>query len=292
MKAIVLNQPKNFAVKEIELPELKEDEVQYIIDDCKECFFCKHGEENICEEHPKSKIFTNPDGLSGYGGFAEFVVAKAEDLFVYPDSTTFEKMAFTEPLACVVNSITRTNIQFGDDVAVIGGGTMGMLHVMLARLKGARVILSEPLRERRDRALKLGCDDVIDPTKEDAVKRVKELTGGRGAQVVFNTTAIPAIAAQAVEMTSPGGMSVMFSSMHPNDPVPIDMGAVHSYQKTVTGAVSPTITSFHQAVQLIGKGLIDPTVLTEQIFDYRDFDKAIAAAMKPDTYKVILRFGE
>ena len=121
MKAIVLNQPKNFAVKEIELPELKEDEVlirikdsgictndvrdfngdcsysypriggheycgvieelgngvnekryskgqkvvQYIIDDCKECFFCKHGEENICEEHPKSKIFTNPDGLSG-----------------------------------------------------------------------------------------------------------------------------------------------------------------------------------------------------------------------------------
>ena len=148
MKAIVLNQPKNFAVKEIELPELKEDEVlirikdsgictndvrdfngdcsysypriggheycgvieelgsgvnekryskgqkvvQYIIDDCKECFFCKHGEENICEEHPKSKIFTNPDGLSGYGGFAEFVVAKAEDLFVYPDSTTFEKM--------------------------------------------------------------------------------------------------------------------------------------------------------------------------------------------------------
>lgn len=348
MKAIVLNQPKNFAVKEIELPELKEDEVlirikdsgictndvrdfngdcsysypriggheycgvieelgngvnekryskgqkvvQYNIDDCKECFFCKHGEENICEEHPKSKIFTNPDGLSGYGGFAEFVVAKAEDLFVYPDSTTFEKMAFTEPLACVVNSITRTNIQFGDDVAVIGGGTMGMLHVMLARLKGARVILSEPLRERRDRALKLGCDDVIDPTKEDAVKRVKELTGGRGAQVVFNTTAIPAIAAQAVEMTSPGGMSVMFSSMHPNDPVPIDMGAVHSYQKTVTGAVSPTITSFHQAVQLIGKGLIDPTVLTEQIFDYRDFDKAIAAAMKPDTYKVILRFGE
>ena len=213
MKAIVLNQPKNFAVKEIELPELKEDEVlirikdsgictndvrdfngdcsysypriggheycgvieelgsgvnekryskgqkvvQYIIDDCKECFFCKHGEENICEEHPKSKIFTNPDGLSGYGGFAEFVVAKAEDLFVYPDSTTFEKMAFTEPLACVVNSINRTNIQFGDDVAVIGGGTMGMLHVMLARLKGARVILSEPLRERRESQMSIRC---------------------------------------------------------------------------------------------------------------------------------------
>ena len=46
-------------------------------------------------------------------------------------------MAFTEPLACVVNSINRTNIELGDDVVVIGGGTMGLLHVMVAKLKGA-----------------------------------------------------------------------------------------------------------------------------------------------------------
>lgn len=207
MKAIILNRPEDFSIQEIDIPEIKEDEVliriktsgictndvrdfhgdcsysypriggheycgviekmgnavnkdrfwegqkvvQYIIDDCKECYYCKHGEENICEEHPKSKIFHNPDGLSGYGGFAEFVVAKAEDLFIYPENTSFEKMAFTEPLACVVNSINRTNIQFGDDVAVIGGGTMGLLHVILAKMKGARVILSEPLKERREK---------------------------------------------------------------------------------------------------------------------------------------------
>ncbi|MDO4168342.1 MAG: alcohol dehydrogenase catalytic domain-containing protein [Lachnospiraceae bacterium] len=348
MKAIILNQPKDFSIKEIELPDLKADEVlikiqtsgictndvrdfngdcnysypriggheycgtiarlgsevnqsrfqegqkvvQYIIDDCKECYFCKHGEENICEEHPNSKIFHNPDGLSGYGGFAEYVIAKAEDLFVYPEDTPFENMAFTEPLACVVNSIDRTNIKFGDDVVVIGGGTMGLLHVILAKMKGARVILSEPLEERRKKALSLGCDDVVDPMAEDAVKAVKNMTEGRGALVVFNTTAIPAIAAQAVEMTAPTGTTVMFSSIHPNKPVPVDMGAVHSYQKTVTGAVSPTISSFHQAVQLIGKRLVDPTVLTEAVIDYKDFDQAIAMASRPDTYKVILNFGE
>lgn len=348
MKAIILNQPKDFSIKDIETPSIKADEVlirirtsgictndvrdfngdcnysypriggheycgtiakigdevnssrfhegqkvvQYIIDDCKECYFCKHGEENICEEHPNSKIFHNPDGLSGYGGFAEYVVAKAEDLFVYPEETSFEKMAFTEPLACVVNSIERTNIKFGDDVVVIGGGTMGLLHVVLAKMKGARVILSEPLEERREKALSLGCDDVVNPIAEDAVTAVKNLTEGRGALVVFNTTAIPAIAAQAVEMTASTGTVVMFSSIHPNEPVPVDMGAVHSYQKTITGAVSPTISSFHQAVQLIGKGLVDPTVFTEEIFDYQDFDKAIKTASKPDTYKVILKFGE
>ena len=348
MKAIILNKPGDFSIKEIETPEIKEDEVliqiktsgictndvrdfkgecnytypriggheycgtiakmgssvnknrfavgqkvvQYIIDDCKECYYCKHGDENICEEHPKSVIFQNPDGLSGYGGFAEYVVAKAEDLFVYPEETSFEKMAFTEPLACVVNSLSRVNIKFGDDVVVIGGGTMGLLHVVLAKLKGARVILSEPMEERRKKALELGCDDVINPMETDAVDSVKALTEGRGGIAVFNTTAVPAIAAQAVDMTAPTGTVVMFSSMHPNTPVPVDMGAVHSLQKTITGAVSPTISAFHQAVELIGKGIVDLTVFTEAVIDYRQFGEAIELASRPDTYKVILKFGE
>lgn len=348
MKAIILNQPGNVSIQEMETPAIKENEVlisiktsgictndvrdfngecsysypriggheycgvieemgaqvnknrfhkgqkvvQYIIDDCKECYYCKHGDENICEDHPKSKIFHNEKGLSGYGGFAEFVVAKAEDLFVYSDTTSFEKMAFTEPLACVVNSINRTNIQFGDDVVVIGGGTMGLFHVMLAKMKGARVILSEPLEERRQKALSLGCNAVIDPMTTDAVEEVKKLTGGRGAVVVFNTTANPKVASQAVSMTAPTGTVLMFSSIHPNDPVAVDMGAIHSFQKTITGAVSPTISSFHQAVELIDKGLVDPTVLTEAIIDYERFDEAIELASKPDTYKVILKFGK
>lgn len=348
MQAIILNKPGDFSIKEIDTPEVKEDEVlirikssgictndvrdfngdcnysypriggheyagvieklgsevnkerfhvgqkvvQYIIDDCKECFYCKHGDENICEEHPNSVIFHNENGLSGYGGFAEFVIAKAEDLFTYSEDTSFEKMAYTEPLACVVNSISRTKILFADDVVVIGGGTMGLLHVMLAKLKGARVILSEPLKERREKALQLGCDDVIDPINQDAVEEVKRLTGGRGAMVVFNTTANPKVAAQSVEMTAPTGTVVMFSSIHPNEPVPVNMGAVHSWQKTITGAVSPTIKSFFQAVELINKGIVDPTVFTEEMIDYKEFGRAIERASKPDTYKVILKFGE
>lgn len=272
--------------------EIGQRVVTYIIDDCKECYYCKRGEENICEGLPKTKTFQNPDGISGYGGFAEFVVAKANDIFVYPEETSFEKMAFTEPLACVINSINRTNIQFGDDVLIIGGGTMGLLHVMAAKRKGARIILSEPLAERREKALTLGCDYAFDPKEGNSVEKIKELTQGKGADIVFNTTAIPAVAKEAVEMTANGGTCVMFSSIHPNEPVQVNMGAVHSYQKTITGAVSPTIASFHQSVLMIGKGLIDPSVLTEKVFSYQDFGKAMETAMKPDTYKVIIQFGE
>lgn len=266
--------------------------VQYIIDDCKECAYCKEGNENICEAHPQSAIFHNPNGLSGYSGFAQFIAAKAHDLFVYADDTPFEKMAFTEPLACVVNSMDRTDVQFGDDVAVIGGGTMGLLHVLLAKLRGARVILSEPQQARREKARALGCDETIDPLSCDAVAELKKLTQGRGAKFVFNTNAHPKVAMQAIEMTAPTGTVVMFSSIHPNEPVPVDVGAIHSLQKTVTGAVSPTIRSFYRAVQLIDKGIVDPTVLTEAVIDYTEFGKAIARAAQPDTYKVLLKFGE
>src|SRR5699024_12556694 len=72
------------------------------------------------------------------------------------------------------DALPISNIQFGDDVAVIGGGTMGLLHVILAKMKGARVILSEPLEERRKKAKELGCDDVINPAETDPVEEIKD----------------------------------------------------------------------------------------------------------------------
>ncbi len=266
--------------------------VPYIINIDHECHYCRTGNENICFHHQESAIFNNPNGISGYCGFGQYVKARAEDLFVYDEEISFEKMAFTEPLACVVNSVHRTDIQLGDDVVVIGGGTMGLLHVMVARLRGARVIVSEPMAERRKKALQLGASNVIDPIHTDAVAEVLSLTEGRGAAAVFNTTASPRLMAQAIAMTGPCGICVAFSSMHPNEPVPVDAGALHSLQKTITGAVSPTIRAYYQAYELINKGLLDPTVLTQQIFDYKDFDAAMACAMQPDTYKVLLSFGD
>lgn len=272
--------------------ELGQRVVSYIIDDCKSCYYCKSGQENICVGLPQTKTFQNPDGLSGYGGFAQYVVAKAEDLFVFPGDTPFEKMVFTEPLACVANSLSRVDIQLGDDVLVIGGGPMGLLHVLLAKARGARVILSEPLEKRREKALAMGCDVAIDPMDQGLIPVIMDITEGRGASVVFNTTALPAVAKDAVAAMSPGGICVMFSSIHPNEAVPVDMGNIHSFQKTITGAVSPTIKAYHQAVLLLGKGIIDPTPLIEDIYDYTEFGKAMDRAIAPDSYKVLLRFGQ
>ncbi len=89
--------------------------------------------------------------------------------------------------------------------------------------------------------------------QKDPVALVKNETDGRGADVVFNTTAVPAIAKQAIAFTANGGQTFMFSSMHPDDPVSIDLGAVHAHEKFIKGTVSPTRETYFRATQLISK---------------------------------------
>lgn len=266
--------------------------VKYIIEDCKECELCRTGSENICDGHMHSTVFSNPDGISGYCGFAEYVCADSNDVMVYEHETDFEKMAITEPLACCINSIERTDVHFGQDVMVVGGGTMGLLHVLLLQLRGARVFVSEPMADRREKALALGAYAAIDPMASDPVEQLKELTGGKGADFVYNTCAHPAIAKQAIDMTASAGTCVMFSSIHPRQDVPVDCSALHTYQKTVTGAVSPTIRAYYEAVQLIDKGIVNPLAVKEATFDYTDFQTAMDTACRADTYKVLVKFGE
>nr|WP_321292303.1 zinc-binding dehydrogenase [uncultured Trichococcus sp.] len=264
--------------------------VKYIIPACGECHYCKIGRENLCVEVSKSPTFQNPGGISGFFGMAQFIAVKSKDLYKYPQETPFTHSAFTEPLACVLNSVERAEILYGQDVLVIGGGVMGLMHVILAKLRGARVLLSEPNEERRNLAMQLGADVVFDPTAGDAVTFVKANTEGRGADVVFNTTALPAIAKQAIDFTANGGQTYMFSSMHPNEPVPTDMGSIHSHEKVITGTVSPTIPTFYRSVQLISKGIVDITPLLDKTFDYEDAVAAFEYALRPETLKTIITF--
>ncbi|AWI13780.1 zinc-binding dehydrogenase [Caldibacillus thermoamylovorans] len=264
--------------------------VKYIIPYCGECHYCKIGRENLCEEIYTSTVFQNPDGLSGFFGMAQYIAVKSKDLYKYPKEVPYTHSTFTEPLACVVNSVERANLMYGQDVLVMGGGVMGLLHVILAKLKGTRVLVSEPNEARRKLAKELGADVTFDPTKGDPVSFVKEQTEGRGAEVVFNTTALPILAKQALDFTGKGGQTFMFSSMHPNDPVSTDMGAVHSHEKLITGTVSPTIDTFYRSVQLIAKGIVDITPLIDKTFDYTNAVAAFEYGLRPETLKTIITF--
>ena len=180
----------------------------------------------------------------------------------------------------------------GDDVIVIGGGTMGMLHVLCAKKQGARVILSETDAARRKFGLELGADIVINPLESDPVEQVKALTNGRGANMVFNTTAIPTVAAQAIEMTAKSGYCNMFSSIHPNDPILVNAGRLHSQEIYVTGTQNGTIETFQRAIDCISKRIIDVRPLIDKKFKPEEVTEAMEYASRPDTFKCMFVFSK
>lgn len=252
---------------------------------CGECYYCRHGQPNMCVK--KSSKF-NSDKIQP-AGLGQYIALDAAQVFLVPEELPDERAVIAEPLACVVNSIERGQIQMGDDVVILGGGIMGMLHMMCAKLKGARVIVSEPDKKRAKLAEELGADIVINPLETDPVEEVMRLTG-RGADVVFDTIAISAVARQAIEMTAPLGRCVMYTSMHPDNPIEISAGVIHNTQKTITGAVSPSIESFAVSVAMLSKGIIKPERLVSAKIPYTSAKEAFEAAVRPDTYRVMMTF--
>lgn len=254
---------------------------------CGKCYFCRRGEENLCTEMESQ---SDPDmEIIGMGGMSEFINVEPSQVYHMNIDTPDEIACFSEPLACVLTSIERGNIQLGDDVLVLGGGIMGMLHVMCAKLSGARVILSEPDEVRRKLAMELGADITVNPMETDIASFMKKLNGV-GAQAVFNTTPISAVAKQALDSVAPLGRVIMYSSQHPDRPIEVSPNWLHNSQSIITGAASPSVRAFDRSVNMLNKGLIDPTRLVSAIYPAQECQQAFETAVRPDTFRVIVSF--
>lgn len=253
---------------------------------CGECYYCRTGRTNLCTKALKKPV--REGLLPGPGGLCDYVIVKSQDLFDIADGISYEEAALTEPLACCVHSVRKADLQFADTVVVIGGGIMGINHVMLCKKRGCRVILSEVDPVRRELAAKLGADVTFNPLEKDPVAYVKELTEGRGADCVFNTTAIPSVVPQAIAMVGKTGKMVQYSSMHPDAPVEVSPQMLHSSEVVLTGSVSPSALDFDYANRLINYGIIDMKPVIFGTFEFKDAQAAFEQAIVPGTFRCII----
>lgn len=257
---------------------------------CGECYYCRIGEHNLCEMIGKK----SSTGLSvpGPGGLSEYLAVPSSQLYKLSDETPFETGALTEPLACVIHSIERAKIDIGDDVVIIGAGIMGLLHLMLAKIRAARVTVCEVNEERRNFAKKLGADMVFNPVEEDPVEKIKSMTDGRGADVVINTTAISEVAEQAVKMLGKTGRLIMYSSMHPDKPINVSPDFIHSSEVVITGSVSPGIGDFQKSAKLISSKIINLEPVISHLIPFENVKEAFEKAIDPLSYRVVVKFNE
>jgi L-iditol 2-dehydrogenase len=224
---------------------------------CGHCYECRRGVFNYCENLRR--------GVRG--GFAELGAAPLSQLRIVPDNVSFEEASFSEPLACIVQAHSYTQIGLGDDVVIVGAGPIGLLHLQVALRRGARAIVSDPIASRLEMAKQLGAHDLIDASATNPVERVKELTAGRGANAVIVAVGAPDPIRQGLEMAAINGWVNLFAGTYPPTEIPVDPNLIHYRQLRVTGSHDFTPHHFTTALRLIQFGIIRVKPLISHRFE-------------------------
>jgi L-iditol 2-dehydrogenase len=220
------------------------------------------------------------------GGFAERVALPMANLHALPRGLDPITAAMTEPAACCLAGLEQFAIPRGATVLVIGGGIMGLLTMVLAGRRGAkRLLLSDPIPERRAMAKRLGAAVTIDPTTESLQARVDELTSGRGADVVCEAVGKPELVAAALALVRPTGVLQLVGVNPKGSRLPLDLWDVHYREIRIHGAFGRG-RSFRRALALMPKLGVKPLVTAK--FPLAKIEDAFAHAAAGRGVKTII----
>ena len=203
-----------------------------------------------CAECTAQRVSQCP-GATRVGGFSERVALPLACVHPLPKGLDPVTAALTEPAACCLSGLEQFRMPKDATVLAIGGGIMGLLTMALAKRRGARrLILSDPLDERREIARKLGAHVVVDPTRENLRERVMTLTKDRGADVVCEAVGKPELVAEALALTKPTGHLQLVGVNPKGSQLPVDLFDVHYREITIGGAFGRG-TAFRRALALM-----------------------------------------
>jgi L-iditol 2-dehydrogenase len=254
---------------------------------CGHCANCKRGFENIC-----SNLIAI--GYEIDGAFAEFIriparAVEQENVFRLPAGLDWEKAALIEPFSCVMNGQEKIGVGVGDFVVVLGAGPIGLMHVKLARYAGASgILVSEPNEARRAAALAAGADYAIDPAGEDLPERVKQETGGQGADKVIVAIGVPSLANDALKLVRKRGYVSLFAGFSASETATLDVNAIHYGEIQLTGSFGLTRLQFERSLNLISQGHIELDSLLTHRFDLTQIGDALRTAESGSAIKVVV----
>jgi len=216
---------------------------------CDACFFCLHGQQNLCED----LLFNN-------GSYAEFIRIPAriveKNTLLIPDGVPFEHAALTEPLACVVRGLEESGAKAGDTMVVIGAGPIGLMFMHVAQLAGVNVIAIVKREDQIAAAKLFGAAEVVQVgAVADVVAATRALTlSGRGADVVIEAVAAPATWEWAVDMVRKGGVVNFFGGPPSGTRVALDTNRLHYGDITLKASFHHTPATCRTAFGLVTSG--------------------------------------
>ncbi len=301
MKIAVLTAPHEFDVRETARPTAGPDEVLVRVAACGVCaseldmwegrsdsiefpWYPGHEVSGVVEQTGADVLeFAPGDPVAVWvteRGFSEYVAVKAE--YCLPAGDVPLDLALAEPLACAVNAVELTDPRLGDDVVIIGAGFMGCLVQKLVALRGPRhLIVADTRRDALDRALAQGATRAVDVTRESLPEVVRELTGGRGADVGMEVTGLQQPLEALGEVTRMSG-TVAIVGYHQGGTRQIDLATWNWNAFRIVNAhfreVSTIMRGMRIGMRLLTAGRIDLADLVTHRYPLDEIGDAFAIA--------------
>ncbi len=222
---------------------------------CLKCSYCRNGQEILC--------IHNTIGITHNGALAEFVKIRADRIHRLPDSVSFEEGAMVEPLTNAIQAVKVSGFKIGNNSAVFGTGTIGLLVIQVLKIAGASSIYAiEPVESKHKLALELGADKVFTPNKWS---RIIKLTDKIGPDFIFDCVAIPETIMTSLQLIKRGGL-IMVIGIHSE---PFEMkGILQLMSKNITikGMYLADQDSFKTALSLLEQKKVNvKSLITKKI---------------------------
>lgn len=240
-------------------------------DMCGECYYCRQGKAHFCEN--MIGIGTTVDG-----GFAEYCTVREKQVYKISDNLSYVEAAMAEPLACCLHGMDLTGVIPGQTVMIVGGGTIGLIMLQLAKISGAAiVIVAEPVAAKRGLARKLGADIAFDPNVEDIAAILNQYSID-AIDAAVECVGLKNTMLYTINNTGKGGISMLFGLTSPESQIEIKPFEIFKREITIKASFINPYTHT-RAVSLLAAGkievhsLITDEVKLDHILDVFETDK-------------------
>jgi len=252
---------------------------------CNDCRYCLAGYHTVCATLRTTSF--DP------GGFAEYVripeINVRNGVFLLPDDVSYEEGTFVEPLGCVVRGQRFAGIRAGDTVLIIGSGISGLMHIQLARLRGAAKIISTDISDHRLAAARRFGADVVINARENVAELVKKANDGRLADVVIVCTAVMSAFQQAFESVDCAGILLLFAPTAPDVRVPLPLYDIYFKSVKIVFSYAAVNEDIIEAIELLRSKRFNAEDMITHRYALGDTKKGFdLVAQAEDSIKVII----
>ena len=250
---------------------------------CGQCYACRKGRPNVCAN-------LQVRGVHIDGGYSEYMAVPESDCYRLPDFLSYEDAVMIEPTTIAVQACSRAQMEFDDQVLIIGAGALGSSILRIAKLYHPRRIIMADIEEGKLReAISHGADYAINSRTEDVAARAHELTEGYGPTVVIDAACLKGSFLTACRCAGNGGRVItMGFGVEPDD---MNQFVITSKELDVRGSRLQN-RKFQTVIDLIQQGQVDLSGSISHRFYFQDARKAFDFndTHDPSIRKIVLTF--